>query len=113
MTRLNHRQLDHLAKILGELANLSLVGLTLNQILATTPFHPWIFGFGLLSACLLHLSGLYLLEYRQSMTDLTPHDLNVFMALAGLFAVGMVLAISALFYDWYARKHQSSHPHSH
>jgi hypothetical protein len=64
MTRLTKHQLDHLAKILSELANLSLVGLTVNQILATTPFHPWIFAFGLLTACLLHLLGLYLLKDR-------------------------------------------------
>jgi len=35
MRRLNQHQLEHLAKILSELANLTLVGLTLNQILAT------------------------------------------------------------------------------
>jgi len=47
------------------------------------------------------------------MTDLTPHDLNVFMALAGLLTVGIVLAGGAWLYDWYARKHRNAHQHSH
>ena len=64
MKRLNQHQLEHLVKVLSELANLSLVGLTVNQILATTPFQPWIFVFGILSACLLHILALYLLQYR-------------------------------------------------
>ena len=59
MRRLNQHQLEHLAKILSELANLTLVGLTVNQILATTPFHPWSFTFGILTDCLLHILALY------------------------------------------------------
>ena len=47
------------------------------------------------------------------MTDLTPHELNVLMALAGLLFVGIVLTAGAFFYDWCARRHDHSHPHTH
>jgi len=47
------------------------------------------------------------------MNDFSLHDLNVFMALAGLLVVGIVLAGGALLYEWFARKHQQPHPRSH
>ena len=61
---MNQKQWDHLAKTLSEVANLALVGLALNQILSTTPFHPWIFTEGVIGACALHLSALYCLRRR-------------------------------------------------
>jgi len=47
------------------------------------------------------------------MTDFTTHDINVLMAIAGLFFVGIVLAGGALLYDRFARKHHRTHSHSH
>jgi hypothetical protein len=53
-----------LAKILSEIANLVMVGVALNQVLSSTPFHPWFFAGGIATACLFHIAALYCLQRK-------------------------------------------------
>lgn len=63
---MNKKQWDHLAKELATIANLTLGSLALNQLLATTSFHPWVFTAGMLgAACVLHMSAIYCLVTKR------------------------------------------------
>jgi hypothetical protein len=61
---MNRKQWEHLAKVLSETANIALTGLTVDQVLSSSPFHPYVFIAGILACCGFHLGAIYCLKGR-------------------------------------------------